>query len=258
MEKNLSEEFIKQGYVIRKVSDYESLRNLRNIYVDVTKFILANEWAESSDEEFLNFIHNAIDPKKLNELRLKVIDGVNSNQSLRPLFYKSIREYLDIIVGNELAMQVRLNLSIQCPGDSDSLLPVHSDTWSGDSPFEVVAWMPLVNCYKTKSMYILPQKYYDDEDLFKNVKNSECLYKKIEGLVEWIEVDYGEILIFNQTLPHGNRLNEENETRWSINCRFKSIYSPYGDKKLGEFFEPITFKPASIIGMGYKFPKIYE
>ena len=36
------------------------------------------------------------------------------------------------------------------------LLPTHADTWSGDSPFEVVVWVPLVNCYKTKSMYILP------------------------------------------------------------------------------------------------------
>ena len=33
------------------------------------------------------------------------------------------------------------------------------------------------------------------------------------------------------------RINETNDTRWSMNCRFKSIFSPYGDKKLGEFFD---------------------
>ena len=38
--------------------------------------------------------------------------------------------------------------------------------------------------------------------------------------------------------------------------RFKSIFSPYGDKKIGEFFEPITLRPASKIGMNYKLPKI--
>ena len=62
-------------------------------------------------------------------------------------------------------------------------------------------------------------------------------------------------MIFNQALPHGNTINEENETRVSLNCRFKSLFSPYGDKKLGEFFEPIIIRPATKIGIDYKDPK---
>ena len=42
------------------------------------------------------------------------------------------------------------------PNDSSSLLPLHTDTWSGVSPYEIVVWFPLVDCYKTKTMYILP------------------------------------------------------------------------------------------------------
>ena len=45
-------------------------------------------------------------------------------------------------------MQMRVNLSIQLPRDKSSLLPVHSDVWSGDSPFETVVWLPLVDCFK--------------------------------------------------------------------------------------------------------------
>ena len=63
-------------------------------------------------------------------------------------------------------------------------------------------------------------------------------------------------MIFNQSLPHGNRVNTENETRWSMNCRFKSVFTPYGDKKLGEFFEPVTLRAASKTGMDYKLPEI--
>ena len=55
-------------------------------------------------------------------------------------------------VNNEIAMQLRVSLSIQLPLDDSSLLPVHADTWTGVSPFETVVWLPLVNCYKTKSM----------------------------------------------------------------------------------------------------------
>ena len=257
-ESEITEEFLKRGYVIREVADKDALNNLLNAYTEIAKYSLPDISNFKDNQDFLNFIHKFLDRNGINEYRLKVINGVNSNQLIRPLFYRAIRKYLDIIVGNELAMQSRLNLSIQCPGDSTSLLPIHADTWSGDSPFEVVAWMPLVDCYKTKSMYILPPKYLNGSTLFEGVKSSESLYQKIKNQIEWIEIKYGEVLIFNQTLPHGNRVNEENETRWSINCRFKSIYSPYGDKKLGEFFEPITLRAASMIGMEYRLPEVYE
>ena len=36
--------------------------------------------------------------------------------------------------------------------------------------------------------------------------------------------------------------------RFSINCRFKGIFTPYGDKKIGEYFELITLKPMSRLG----------
>ena len=36
----------------------------------------------------------------------------------------------------------------------------------------------------------------------------------------------------------------------------KNIFSPYGDKKIGEFFEPITLRAASEIGLKYKLPKM--
>ena len=52
-------------------------------------------------------------------------------------------------------MQKNINLSIQMPGDDSSMLPVHADVLNGDSPFEVVLWVPLVDCHATKSMYIL-------------------------------------------------------------------------------------------------------
>ena len=66
----------------------------------------------------------------------------------------------------------------------------------------------------------------------------------------------GQILLFNQCLPHGNVINRENETRWSLNCRFKSVFSPYKDKKIGEFFEPISLRKISQLAINYKLPEI--
>ena len=51
-------------------------------------------------------------------------------------------------------------------------------------------------------------------------------------------------------------LNKEEETRWSLNCRFKGVFSPYSDKKIGEFFEPITLRKVSELAIDYNLPKI--
>ena len=108
-------------------------------------------------------------------------------------------------------------------------------------------------------MFILPphktKKLNDSFNKFVG-ESSKNLFDNIKDEVQWLNVKFGEILIFNQSLPHGNIVNKERETRWSMNCRFKSIFSPYSDKKLGEFFEPITLKPASKVGMNYSLPKL--
>ena len=85
--------------------------------------------------------------------------------------------------------------------------------------------------------------------------NAEFL-KELESDLTFLEVPYGSVLVFNQNQLHGNVVNEECETRWSMNCRFKSVFSPYCDKKLGEFFEPINLKPATQLGLSYQYPEV--
>ena len=145
---------------------------------------------------------------------------------------------------------------LRIPNDDTSLLPVHADTWSGLSPFETVVLMPLVDCYKTKSMFILPSnKSKIINKIFKHkIKSTSDIFQKIKKDIKWLKINYGQILIFDQTLPHGNVVNKEKETRWTMNCRFKGIFTPYKDKKLGEFYEPITLKSATKRGLNYKLP----
>lgn len=256
-EKETGEEFVQKGYIIRPVSDPDAFMKIEDIFF---KHIgLGDAVDQAERESWLNQVHKTIDVDKLNEFRLKIIHGINSEPKFRELYFSLAKPYLESLVGNELAMQLKINLSIQLPGDESSLLPVHADTWSGDSPFEAVVWIPLVDCFNTKTMYLLPPE--KTNVLHQNFpqmagKSSETLFEKISTQVEWLSVKRGQVLVFNQALPHGNRVNNENETRWSMNCRFKSVFSPYADKKIGEFFEPITLKPLSKLAMSYTLPEI--
>tara|TARA_A100001015_G_scaffold180978_1_gene201442 strand:+ start:1293 stop:2090 length:798 start_codon:yes stop_codon:yes gene_type:complete len=251
----ISKEFEKKGYVIRNISN-KHIISIQNTIMKILKKELKIK-KNYNRNYFLNNIHKFVEIKTLNSLRLKIINKINKSTEFKKNFYLLAKPYLNDLVGNELAMQNSINLSLQLPNDDSSLLPVHSDVWSGDSPFEIVVWLPLVNCYKTKSMFLLPPKHYNNfEKNFKKLfsKDTETIYRSIKNKLEWINIKSGQILLFNQSLPHGNRVNIEKDTRWSLNCRFKSIFSPYGDKKIGEFFQPITLKKITDIGTKYKLP----
>lgn len=256
-EKKISKEFEKKGYIIKNIPSKLYIKKIQNLFYNLCKKEL-NLKKNIHPNKLLNNFHSYLKKRDLNNLRLKIIDKINKSEEMRELYYLVSKKYLDILVGNELVMQKRINLSIQTPQDESSLLAVHSDIWSGDSPFEVVVWIPLVNCYRTKSMYILPpEKNLFFTKKFKSYckKNSDEIFNLIKKKVKWININFGQILIFNQSLPHGNVVNKENETRWSLNCRFKNIFSPYGDKKIGEFFEPITLRKISELAMDYELPK---
>ena len=249
-EKELGQEFIDQGYIIRTVANKDALDKIQKFAIDR----LSRKGGSSLEKT-----HESVSIDELNAFRLEIIKEIHEQSWLREAYYQIAKPYLDILVGNELAMQLRVNLSIQMPEDDSSLLSVHADTWSGDSPYEVVVWLPLVDCYNTKSMYFLPPKAADNlSDDFKlhAQGNSEKLFDAIKDDVNWMKVNYGEVVIFHQVFPHGNRVNEESETRWSLNCRFKSLFSPYKDKKIGEFFEPITMRPVTKVSMDYKLPTL--
>jgi len=251
LEKKVSKNFLSKGYIINKVNSKESLNYITLLVKQTIKNVTKKNCYN------LNKFHNKISFNSLNEVRLKIISRINNDPNLRFHYFNLARDMIYILAGNELMMQKNINLSIQFPHDKSSLLPIHSDVWSGDSPFEINLWVPLVDCYNTKSMYILEQKLHENFIRLmrkKNLSSSEEIFKTFKKKVKWLKVNYGEFLIFNQSLPHGNVVNLEDETRWSMNCRFKSFFSPYGDKKIGEFFLPITTRAMTEVGINFKYP----
>lgn len=251
-EKKISQQYIKKGFVKADIEDLKNLNWVRDFLIKNSHDLLKIK--NRREKDLLNNINKYVRPTNLNNFRVKVINKLNSSDKFRKNFFNISKNLVENIVGNELAMQIRISLSIQMPRDNSSLLPVHADTWSGVSPFEAVVWLPLVDCYKSKSMFFLPA---NKADKYKNIilkgnKKSGDIFKKIKKDLIWLNVKYGQVVIFDQSFPHGNIINKETTSRWSLNCRFKSIFTPFSDKKLGEYYEPISLKAASLRGISYK------
>ncbi|MBV8245676.1 MAG: hypothetical protein JOZ38_07135 [Candidatus Eremiobacteraeota bacterium] len=249
--------FLRDGYVIFAVEDRDSLDALRDgIYREGLRLL----GAHVDRDEFFDSIHHHVTVDGLNDFRLALIRHLAAGgDGTRIGVYRLVKQHLAWLAGNELAMQRSCNLSIQLPRDADSVLPVHSDVWSGNSPYEVVSWLPLVDCYRTRSMFVLPrheaEDVYDDFPHYASL-DAEGFFAAIADRVVWLEVPYGHVVLFSHTVPHGNRVNLEEKARWSINVRFKSLLTPYDTKPLGETFLPITTRPATKIGYSYRKPSI--
>tara|TARA_B100000242_G_C43008480_1_gene468795 strand:- start:33 stop:836 length:804 start_codon:yes stop_codon:yes gene_type:complete len=256
--------FLNQGYCIIKSKEIKKLKRIKKkieqIILNLLKKNLVKkkeilEKAEKDKNLLINF-HKYVEISDLNHLRMKIYSQINDQAWFKDYYYKIAGKYLNEICGNEIAMQRKVNLSIQIPNDDSSLLPIHSDVWSGCSPFEVVVWIPMSNVYKTSSMYVLPLK--ESKKMYNNFnKNSslETIEKKISKKIKFLKINFGEILIFSHQIIHGNKVNKEKITRFSFNCRFKSLFSPYDEKGLAETFFPLEIKPASTLGMNYEHPK---
>ena len=229
---NFINSFYNQGYFIFNIKNKKNINYLKN-------YILKKIISKIQKLKKLEQTHNFIRPSQLNDIKMKIYSDINNNKKFLKEYYNVCKNELELICGNEIAMQRKINLSIQMPEDDSALLPKHSDVWSGCSPFEVVVWVPLVDCKSTQSMFVYPKNF--------KLKNTKKNKKK------FINIKYGQAMIFTHQIVHGNEINKEKNTRWSLNCRFKSLLSPYGSKDIGETFIPVNILPATRLGLDYEY-----
>ena len=247
---NLIKNFEKNGYVIVP-GDMGILKKIRNYIHEIIKKeknIIKSGMVEST---FNNF-HKIVKPKNINNLRFKIYNRINKGELFSNMYYQVSKKYLDEIIGNELAMQKKINLSIQMPNDKDSLLDLHSDIYAGESPFQVVVWIPLVDAFDTKSMFFTNPKFNKKMNnllLNTNKFTTKQMYLKNKSKFRFLNVKFGNILIFSPLILHGNTINKTVETRFSLNCRFKSLLSPYDVLKKSH--RPLNIKPMTKIGFNY-------
>ncbi len=249
--------FQKNGYVIVK----DNLNIIKKLRGHITSLIKKNnkKLKKESDENIINNFHKYYSKKNLNDIRFKLYNNINLIKEFDQLYYKSAQPVLDELIGNEVAMQKKINLSIQMPKDPDSLLDMHSDIYAGESPFQVVVWIPLVDVSGTKSMFFTnPKTNKKLNNLVLNSKNKTTrqIYEKNKKSFKFLNIKFGEILIFSPLILHGNVVNKTKETRFSLNCRFKSLLSPYdvvvkSHRNIPQFYRPINIKPMTKIGFKY-------
>ena len=110
-EKKISKEFETKGFVIRNIKDLSLLDSIRSQILKPLKKSL-NIKKKITDDELLNFFHKYIKKKELNDLRLSIFNKMNVQKNFRENYYNISKEFLDLLLGNEVSMQLRVNFQI--------------------------------------------------------------------------------------------------------------------------------------------------
>jgi sporadic carbohydrate cluster 2OG-Fe(II) oxygenase len=207
----------------------------------------------------LETLHERVSISDLNPLRIKIFNNLNSLPDWESKFEGLAAEVLEKILGPDLAIQTKLNLSIQFPNDATSLQPLHTDRATGHSLFELVLWMSFTKSDSTGSMFLLDVATTLDAlsvlPSYETTSFSE-FEKKYETKREFIEVNPGDCLLFSSNLYHGNAINETSKTRISINCRFKNLWSPEqndrpNERVTGSFYKPYKLSPCTKFNINF-------
>ena len=257
---NLCDTFYKKGHLIFDINNITGLDEIKKeIFSHVKKKYL------KSDIDLNTFFEKTdtyIKKDQINNLRMDIYSFLNSQTWFRPTYYSFCKDVLDMFVGNELAMQNAINLSVVMPNDDGSILKMHADTYTGETPFQVVVWIPLVSVEKTNSLFIATkQDTMKINKVFPTFKNGfKDVEKKLKNKINYLKVNYGQGVIFTPNIFHGSNLNQTKNTRWSFNTRYTGLFTPYSnyegnEKKLGSFYQPITVKAVSKMGLEFEEPE---
>jgi len=184
------------------------------------------------------------DNLNFNDLKLNIIKKINITTKNNQILFTILKSYLFNLFGPDIVGQKNINLVVQKPIEKN-YVSLHKDA-PPNSFHEIVIWLPLVDCKKTMAFRFLNIKH--SKKITKMIKTGISKKKILDYANKnsvSLNLKYGEFAMFWTGIYHYAVMNLEKNTRWSINLRYKNLFSPYGMKGFMDFFEVKNYSKLS-------------
>lgn len=213
----------------------------------------------------LSCLHCTLPINRVNEVRINAYNTINNSLNLHNKCFELVENSIVQLLGPDLAVQAKINLSIVMPDDPSSVIPLHSDINTGEPLHELVIWIPITDCYDTNSVFLT------DKDSSFRMHSSLTEINNLESptlddianqlfTLDYLTIDSNSVLVFSPLLYHGSNTNTTNATRVSLNFRIKNLFSPYEHSKcegkgLNSFFIPFRESDLTKLVTHYSLPQ---
>ena len=209
-----------KGYAIVKIENLENLIQLRK------KFI-KNLNINSNEDEDIDIVRENIakmDKSEINKAMINLLKFNNLSEIILNSFPKLVKQ----LCGEELLIQRRATVIMNVPGNGQAKQWPHYELMSGISPFTYVIWIPMHDLEENSGVY-----FVELEKSLELIKKEEA-----QGLVNGPTVlnmmsdqkpeplKFGEAIIFNPFVIHGNTPFNSKHARIACNVRFQSCNKP--------------------------------
>ena len=215
------EELEKKGYAVCEVEDLNLFKKLTDSFVE-------NINIPEINKKNITEVRRSLAKMSKTEINKSMINFLTFNKNLSEMMINSFPNLIENLCGKELFIQRRAHTTINVPGDDQAKQVAHYEMISGISPFAYILWAPLHDLEDDGGAYHI------------ELKKSIDLMKKGEadGLVSGPEVlnfmenkkpprmKFGQAIIFNPFVIHGNIPFNSELARIACNVRFQSFKKP--------------------------------
>jgi sporadic carbohydrate cluster 2OG-Fe(II) oxygenase len=245
--------FKKNGFEIIASDDLSALNDFQKLIRDISYKLIGEKTNEIVIDD-LNSLHKAFkSPEDANLFRIKLTAQLSNQINVGTKIFELFRSKLEPLVGPDVLVQKTPNLVFQ-PPEYPMPTELHRDA-PANSPYEVVVWLPFVDCFNTKSMYVLDREHSQiaAEHIEQNPNDKNGFDEILLEHAVLMEVPFGSALIFWSGLFHGSIVNKEGESRLSMNIRYKNLFSPTGLKDQLRYFNVLQTSQLTELGLDFQY-----
>jgi len=209
------------GFAIISIEKMKIFRNLRNLFLKNIKFKL-------EDKKNINLVRKKLTKISKADANKSMINFLTFNKNLSEMMINSCPNLIKSICGKELFIQRRAHTTINIPGKDHAKQWTHYEMISGISPFTYILWAPLHDLDDDGGAYHIDLK--TSLKVMKKEENEGLVngprVLNMIGLKKPPRLKFGEAIIFNPFVLHGNVSFKSKLARIACNVRFQSCKMP--------------------------------
>ena len=209
-----------QGYAVIPVENMETFIKLRDSFVE--KINISN-----GSEKNIDFVRKAMAKMSKAEINRSMIDILKFT-NLSEMIINSCPKLVESLCGKELFIQRRATGIMNVPGKGQARQWPHYELMSGISPFTYVIWAPLHDLEDKSGVYYIDQK--ESLEIMKKEQtaglvNGPTVLSMMQNQKP-IPLKFGQAIIFNPFILHGNVTFNSKFARIASGVRFQSYNKP--------------------------------
>ncbi len=209
-----------QGYAIYPIERIDIFKKLRDSFIE--KMTISTKSEKNINE--VRKIMAKMSKAEINKAMVNLLSFTN----LSDMMIDSCPNLVKMLCGKELFIQRRAHTIINVPGTEHSKQWTHYEMMSGISPFTYVLWAPLHDLDDDGGAYHIDQKISVEvmkKEESSGLVNGPTVFNMMENQKP-PRLKFGEAVIFNPFVLHGNVPFNSEFARIACNVRFQSSTKP--------------------------------